>query len=174
MVAISKKAKFNNDKFKEAILFLLTLAPNGTIEGKKKLAKLLYFADFNYFEAYEKPLTGASYRALPMGPVPDELDRTIKVMKDSDIKVTNKKTSLKNDTIVFSLTSKDNLFFNNLSDKEKQVLKKVFSDYGKLSGGDLERITHSEPPYNAVAQGESIPYELSFYRDKTMYELVGV
>ena len=77
----SKKIKFNGKKFKEAILFLLSQSPNQTIEGKKKLAKLLYFGDFNFFEIYEKPVTGATYRALPMGPVPDELEKTLKEMK---------------------------------------------------------------------------------------------
>ena len=79
---IPQGIKFDNNKFKEAILFLLSQSPNKTIEGKKKLAKLLYFADFNYFEAYEEPLTGATYRALPMGPVPDELEGAIKEMKE--------------------------------------------------------------------------------------------
>ena len=61
----------------------------------------------------------------------------------------------------------------NLSAKEKQVLRKVYSDYGGLNGSILEKITHSEAPYNAVTQGEYIPYELSFYREKTNAELMG-
>lgn len=170
-----KKIKFNDKKFKEAILFLLSQSTNQTIEGKKKLAKLLYFADFNYFEIYEKPLTGATYRALPMGPVPDELEKALKELKNKTITIKEKNIGLPNDMSVFSLNvDKDNLTFSNLSEEEKRVLKKVYSDYGGLSGGILENITHSEAPFNAVIQGEHIPYELSFYRDKTKEELVGV
>jgi len=171
---IPQGIKFDNNKFKEAILFLLSQSPNKTIEGKKKLAKLLYFADFNYFEAYEEPLTGATYRALPMGPVPDELEGAIKEMKEKVITVTTKKTGLKNDTVVFTLSANEkDLILDNLSAKEKQVLRKVYSDYGGLNGSILEKITHSEAPYNAVTQGEYIPYELSFYREKTNAELMG-
>ena len=61
-----------------------------------------------------------------------------------------------------------------LSDDEIQVLRKVYSDYGGVSGGVLENISHSEAPYNAVVQGEYIPYELAFYRGKSKKELVGV
>ena len=169
-----KKIKFNDRKFKEAILFLLSQSPNKTIEGKKKLAKLLYFADFNHFEFYETPLTGATYRALPMGPVPDELDQTLKDLKGKFISVTEKNIGLPNDMVVFSLNVDKNIpSFNNLTDEDKKVLQKVYSDYGGLSGGVLEDVTHSEAPFNAVAQGEYIPYELSFYRDKTKDELVG-
>jgi len=167
--------KFNEKKFKEAILFLLSQSPIHTIEGKKKLAKLLYFADFNYFEAYEQPLTGASYRALPMGPVPDELEKMLKELKGKEVSVVKKNIGLPNDMMVFSLTANKSIpVFTSLSDKEKNVLQKVYNDYGDLSGKVLEDLTHSEAPYNAVAQGEHIPYELSFYRDKTKKELVGV
>ena len=47
-----KDNKFNKQKFNEAVLYLISKSPNKTLEGKKKLAKLLYFVDFNFFEAY--------------------------------------------------------------------------------------------------------------------------
>lgn len=171
----SKTIKFDNKKLKEAILFLLYQYPNKTIEGKKKLAKLLYFADFNNFELYETPLTGATYRALPMGPVPDELDKTLQELEGKLINITKKNIGLTNDVVVFSLnTDRNNLNFDNLTNTDKKILEKVYNDYGRLSGGVLESITHAEAPFNAVAQGEHIPYELAFYRGKTKEELIGV
>jgi len=44
---------------------------------------LLYFADFNYYELYEEHLTGARYRKLPYGPVPQKLDAIINQMIDA-------------------------------------------------------------------------------------------
>lgn len=164
---------FNEKKFEATVLYMLSRSPNRTIEGKKKLAKLLYFADFNYFEAFEKPLTGATYRALPMGPVPQELDLTLSKLEKEEITVKKKATGLPNDTVVFMMKNDSSEKFEILSDEEKKVLNKVIDDYGKFSGKTLEDITHSEAPYNAVAQGEHMPYELSFYRGKTMEELVG-
>lgn len=169
-----KKIKFESKKLKEAILFLLSQSSNHTIEGKKKLAKLLYFADFNSFEAFEKPITGATYRALPMGPVPDELDDALKELRGKSVSILQKDIGLPNDMMVFSLKKdEDDLSLKTLSDEDRRVLRKVYADYGNLSGTDLENITHTEAPYNAVTQGEHIPYELSFYRDKTKKELVG-
>jgi len=169
-----EKIQFNNEKLKEAILFLLSQSPNNTIEGKKKLAKLLYFADFNSFEAFERPITGATYRALPMGPVPDELDRVIKELRKGPISISEKDIGLPNEMVVFALkTTKDNFIFKTLSKDDQRILRKVYADYGNLSGTDLEHITHTEAPYNAVTRGEYIPYELSFYRAKTKSELVG-
>ena len=172
-----KKIKFNENKFKEVILFLLSQSPNKTIEGKKKIAKLLYFSDFNFFEVYEESVTGATYRALPMGPVPDELEGAIKEMRGKTITITKKDIGLENDMLVFSLKDMNidpDLSFKHLSDDEKQVLRKVYSDYGNVNGKVLENISHSEAPYNAVVLGEYIPYELAFYRGKNKKELIGV
>lgn len=167
-----QKIKFDNKKFKEAILYLILNSPNSTLRGKKKLAKLLYFADFNFFEAYEKHFTGATYRALPMGPVPDELDYVLKKIDGKEINISKRKIGLENDLWVFVLNKKsDELKFNSISAEEKLVLDKVCKDYSALNGNALEAISHAEAPFNAVTQGEKIPYELSFYRGKTLAEL---
>ena len=63
----------NQKKYQDAVLYLCKKL-GGEVRGKKKLAKLLYFADFDYYEKYEKPITGDVYNALPMGPVPASLD----------------------------------------------------------------------------------------------------
>src|SRR3989338_321190 len=169
-----KKIRFDVKKFREVILYLLAHSPNRTIEGKKKLSKLIYFVDFNFFEAFEKPFTGATYRAMTMGPVPQELDSVLTTLEGKEINIKKKSIGLKNDLIVYSLNEKPGkLVFEILSDKEKKVLDKVIRDYGRLNGKMLENITHSEAPYNAVAPGEHIPYELAFYRGKTLEELVG-
>lgn len=170
---VTTKISFNNKKFKEAILYILLHSPDHTIEGKKKLAKLLYFCDFNFFEAFEKPFTGATYRALQMGPVPQELDEALSELSGKEIRINKKSIGLPNDMIVYTLNDSENLLFENLTNDEKKVLDKVSKDYTSLNGKDLENLTHSEAPYNAVAQGEYIPYELSFYRGKTLEELVG-
>lgn len=43
------------------------------LRGKKKLAKLLYYVDFDRYEYKEstQSLTGDAYKHLPLGPVPD-------------------------------------------------------------------------------------------------------
>jgi hypothetical protein len=38
------------------------------------LLYVIVFFDFNYYELYEEHLTGANYRKLPYGPVPQNLD----------------------------------------------------------------------------------------------------
>ena len=70
-------AKINEKKY-EAVILYLTQKLGGKIKGKKKLAKLLYFVDFDFFEKYEKPFTGDTYKALPMGPYPLHMEKIVK------------------------------------------------------------------------------------------------
>lgn len=51
---------------------------------KKKLYKLLYALDFEHFEKTGRSVTGYTYEAWRMGPVPVELDREIR-NKDSEL-----------------------------------------------------------------------------------------
>ena len=51
------------EKYKNAILYLCSKSSDSAIHGKKKLAKLLYFADFDRFEYEEsmQTVTGDSH-----------------------------------------------------------------------------------------------------------------
>ena len=63
----------NQKKYQNTVLYLCQKL-NGEVRGKKKLVKLLYFADFDFYEKYQKSITGDIYKALPMGPFPIKLD----------------------------------------------------------------------------------------------------
>ncbi len=58
------------NKFKNVLLYILEHCAGKPNVGETVLYKLLYFSDFNYYELYEEHLTGAKYRKLPYGPVP--------------------------------------------------------------------------------------------------------
>ncbi len=79
----------DKNKYKNTILFLCKHL-GGTIEGKKKLAKLLYFIDFDSFEYKESmhSVTGDSYVAWKMGPVPSNFKTVLDEMeKDKMLKI---------------------------------------------------------------------------------------
>ena len=69
-------------KFKNVLLYILERCAGKPNVGETVLYKLLYFSDFNYYELYEEHLTGAKYRKLPYGPVPQKLDSIVLQMID--------------------------------------------------------------------------------------------
>lgn len=50
--------------------------------GATKLNKILWFSDVRHYVLTGKPITEATYRKLPRGPVPDRIDRVKKKLHD--------------------------------------------------------------------------------------------
>lgn len=157
----------NVKKYKETILYLCEKL-GGKIEGKKKLAKLLYFADFDMFEYKEsmKTITGDKYKALQMGPVPNEYMKIVNSLEEQGfLTQESKKISDKiNNIEIFKLKKYSDHKFN-FDEDEKFILDRVIQRYGQLTGKQLEDLTHGEAPWNGVEIGEQIPFELAFYRE---------
>lgn len=62
--------KFNKEKFKSVIHYIINKCDNGPKVGRTVLYKLLYFSEFNYFELFEKGISNEVYKKYPRGPVP--------------------------------------------------------------------------------------------------------
>ena len=67
-------------KLMNVLLYILETCAGKPNIGETLLYKLLYFCDFNYYELYEEHLTGARYKKLPYGPVPQKMDAIINQM----------------------------------------------------------------------------------------------
>src|SRR3989338_7518183 len=136
----------HREKYRNAILYLCQEL-KGAVHGKKKLAKLLYFADFDLYEKSQKSITGDVYRALPMGPVPSTLEEiTAEMTKKKMLGVERvEEREGYNPTEVYKcLTEPDLSVFD---DEEKKMLDRVVVKYGHLNGKQLEELSHAEAPY---------------------------
>jgi len=153
----------DKDKYKATFLYIVNAL--GKIEGMKKAYKLFYYLDFDFYEAYETPFTGETYKALPMGPVPIYFSGIVKELVDEgkiEIRKVRMSPTHDNDTVVYKPLTKSNYKF---TVKEKKMLDRIIKLYGNQTGKSLELQSHSEAPYNAVTLNQIIPYEYSFYRD---------
>ena len=168
MQGMKNMPKISEKKYKEVILYLAEKL-GGEIRGKKKLAKLLYFVDFDFFEKFEKSLTGDVYKALPMGPFPAAMEKILADMvKEEKISIKHKKERIDyNSTEIYKTKKKAEV---NFSKEERQILDRVILKYGHLSGKQLEDLTHAEAPYIGTAPNQEIAYELSFYRGTNLDE----
>lgn len=153
----------NRKKYQNAVLYLCQKL-GGEVRGKKKLAKLLYFADFDLYEKHQRTLTGDVYRALPMGPVPPALEEIIQEMKKKKmISVQNvEEREGYNATEVYRCVEEVNESV--FDGEEKKMLDRVITKYGHLNGKQLEELSHAEAPYIGTDLRGEIPYELAFYR----------
>lgn len=157
-------------KYQNAVLYLCQKL-KGEVRGKKKLAKLLYFADFDLYEKKQKSLTGDVYKALPMGPFPSALEEiTAEMAKKKFLSAENiEERDGYNATEVYRcLVEPDTSAFD---EDEKKMLDRVITKYGHLNGKQLEELSHAEAPYVGTELRKEIPYELAFYRGTDFSDL---
>lgn len=151
------------DKFKNVLLYILERCAGKPNVGETVLYKLLYFSDFNYYELYEEHLTGAKYRKLPYGPVPQKLDSLIGQMLEKGM-IQRIKTAYfdKIQTRYIPLVKAD---LTELKASEKEVIDKVIEQMSDWSASAISNYSHKDMPWLASKEGEEINYELAFYRE---------
>jgi len=160
----------NKKKYHNAILYLCQKL-GGEVRGKKKLAKLLYFADFDFYEKYQKSITGDTYNALPMGPFPSSLDDVTTTMaekKEIAVEHVSEREGYNPTEVYRCVAELDN---KALDSDEQKMLDRVATKYGNLSGKQLQELSHAEAPYVGTPLTQEIPYELAFYRGTDFSDL---
>jgi transcriptional regulator with XRE-family HTH domain len=150
-------------KFKNILLYILERCAGKPNVGETVLYKLLYFSDFNYYELYEEHLTGASYRKLPYGPVPQNLDVIMENMIENN-QVQRFKTTYHGypQTRYLPLEKAD---LTQLKASEKEVIDRVIEQMSDWSASAVSNYSHKDIPWLASKEGEEINYELVFYRE---------
>lgn len=146
------------DKYKELLLEMLK---DGTDDDgkitKTKLAKLIYLADFAwYFENLES-MTGAKYRKMKQGPVPNLYFRAIDdLFNEGLINI-----EINKDAQLISLSSSAKKINNNkISKEEKDLIKKIAKKWKNKRSSEIVAFTHNQLPFQICDEGEIIPYEL--------------
>ncbi|MDQ3142821.1 MAG: DUF4065 domain-containing protein [Bacteroidota bacterium] len=150
-------------KFKNVLLYILERCAGKPNVGETVLYKLLYFSDFNYYELYEEQLTGAKYRKLPYGPVPQKLDTIILQMIDKG-QLQRVKTQYHGypQTRYLPLEKAD---LTELKASEKEIIDRVIDQMSDWSAAAISNFSHKDMPWLASKEGEEINYELVFYRE---------
>jgi hypothetical protein len=122
-----------------------------------------YISDFNYYELYEEHLTGAKYKKLPFGPVPQKLNTIINQMiEGGELKRVKTKYHGYPQTRYLPL-EKANL--EELKASETEILDRVIEQMSDWSAAAISNYSHKDLPWLASKEGEAINYELAFYRE---------
>lgn len=157
--------KLNKNKFKTIILYILTKCDSIPSFGKTTLFKLLYFIDFNFYELYERSLSGERYIKAKNGPMPLHFKDVISEMK-VDKEVKEYRVPCHDFTLIKYLPLSDpNL--SKLKGDEIKLIDGVIDELSHLNARRISSFSHGDMPWKATGNREIIDYELVFYRDST-------
>ena len=152
----------SGEKLQQVILYFLERINNVHL-GRTKLMKLLYFVDFDHYEAHGYSVTGARYRKLPHGPYPDKIEKIIKKMEEAGW-VREVKTKYKGFTQTRLITLEAKFDAAKFSGAELQTLERVAAKWADATAAQIEAATHREAPWAGTTDGKTIDYEMAEYR----------
>lgn len=163
-INISSKENDKFYKFKQVLLYILNKCAQKPNVWKTVINKLLYFADFNYFEKYMNSISGVEYVKLPKWPVPKIMDTILPIMeKEQLIKQIEVPYFNYTQQKIIPLTTPDISIFSVLEIAE---IDAVINNYSDKSAERLSERSHNDMPYKATKNTwEIISYGLVTYRD---------
>ena len=148
----------NEEKYREVLLETIRhgAATDGKIT-KTKLAKLIYLNDFSWYYQHLESMTGAKYRRLAQGPVPNIYFAKVEELITEGVL----NLEIKNGSQMISLSraglmQKPSI----LTSEEKNLIKKVSQKWQGKRTEEIVKFTHEQLPYKICSPGEVIPYEL--------------
>lgn len=154
---------FNKEKFKNMLHYIISKCKDNDTVGRTVLFKLLYFSDFDFYELYEKSLSGETYIHKPQGPMPshfyeakDELIREGKIKEKSRLVIDYPRIRY------FSLKPVDSSIF---TEKELAVINNTINRRSHMRSGKISEYSHGDIPWRLTNEGEELNYESVFYRD---------
>jgi len=160
----TKAPKFNKDKFKQVLLYILDKCGAKANVGETVLYKLLYFSDFNYYELFEEHLTGAAYRKISYGPAPYDFQHIVQEMiGEGKLKKVTTEYFGKPQKKYLPLVNADiNLW--KWSAREKEVIDKVIERLSGMDATTISEFSHEDIPWEVTKDKEIIDYDTVFYR----------
>ena len=156
----SERITFNEPKFRELLLYVAGRCEDDPDFGAIKLNKILFFADFVAYAQTGKPITGAEYEALELGPAP----KLLKPIRDdmasnNDLLVRRQPRFGYFQHRVIPLREPDLSMF---SGAEIAVVETIIGVCRGETGKDLSELTHGLHGWKIADYREVIPYSTVF------------
>jgi len=160
----AKAPKFNKEKFKQVLLYILDKCGAKANVGETVLYKLLYFSDFNYYELFESYLTGAAYRKISFGPAPCEFQPIVQEMIEEGKlqKVTTEYYGMPQKKYLPLVKADVNEW--NWSAREKEVVDNVIERLSSMDAATISEFSHGDIPWEVTQDKDVIDYDTVFYR----------
>lgn len=129
---------------------------------KTQMNKLLFYADFLHFKIVGRSISGVKYRAIEMGPVPNNFDGLFQYLENQNF-VRMQHREYSNGSIGTQFLPGDRTILVELSKTEQTALKTVFERFKNVGSQEIIRISHEEAAWKKNVSNHSILNYLDAY-----------
>jgi len=155
---------FNEQKFRELLLYIASRSEDDPNFGATKINKILFFSDFEAYARFGKPITGAVYQRLPQGPAP----RAMLPIKRS---MTENRDIIEREVLLYSNYRQKRLIANRnpnmslFSAEEISLVDEVIADNINMNARGVSDKSHELDSWQLAVNLETIPYQSALLHD---------
>lgn len=154
---------FHLEKTKQVLHYIISKTGSISTVGKTVLFKLMYFNDFNFYEMFERKMTGESYRKIGHGPAPCHFDQVVTILEtEKKVQEIDREIGNYKQKKYVSTCDPD---ISLLTGEEIHSIDQTIARYSELNATQISAFSHKDVPYAATEDKGIIDYELVFYRD---------
>lgn len=149
---------FDPTKFKELVVYIAKHSEDDPTFGSIKLNKVLYYADFAAYRNLGHPITGASYRKLREGPVPNEfLAARADLVETGDASIEERPyfTGVQKRLAIRKERNPDYELF---TPPERDLIDAIIAYFHGKTARETSDFSHREPGWILAEDFEDIPY----------------
>jgi uncharacterized phage-associated protein len=146
----------DRDKFAELMLHIARRSVDDPHFGATKLAKILYFSDFNAYRLLGQSITSATYHKYSEGPVPTALPGIRNALIEAgDAKIENRATFAGVQNRLVALRRPD---LSHFDAAQIALVDEVIDELRPLTGQGVSDLSHQEFGWLSSYEHEEIPY----------------
>jgi hypothetical protein len=151
--------KFNRAKFEALVLYIAHRRKTDPRFGRTKVAKTLFYSDFDAYRDQDRPLTGATYIRMPFGPYPRELEATEAALADRGVVYLDYVKDVYEEKRIVPVGPPPDL--SGLVEPWEQQLVGTWADrIASATAREISRLSHYHPGWLLAEEtGKTIPYD---------------
>jgi putative zinc finger/helix-turn-helix YgiT family protein len=139
-----------------------------TSNFKTQMNKMLFYADFVHFKRHGRSISGAKYRAIEMGPVPNNFDGLFQFVENEGF-VRIEHHEYPNGSIGSKFLPGGEIQISDyLDESETTTLRDVSERFKNVKSQEIIQISHEEDGWQKNAANRSLISYLDAYRLKAM------
>lgn len=151
-------ATYNADKFATLMLYVAHRCRDADLFGAVKLAKILYYCDFEAIRRFRRPITGATYVKQSEGPLAKEFYDTRRELVDQQrARVVRTPVGDYHEDRLIPVSEEVTLgdAFNS---EAKALINETIARFRDMSGTELTQHSHGEFGWIHANENATIPY----------------
>ena len=149
---------FDQDKFKELILYISACCQSDPTYDMVKLNTVLYYADFAAYRTFGKPISGATYEKYDAGPTPRQMPEIRRELIDAcDAQLVERSHFLGGHLqLVPSASGSPNV--EQFNPHERELIDSIIEFFTGKSSRETSDFARREPGWALARKHEAIPY----------------